>query len=258
MEVRLRRRGKCQHFLARQRSGTLPRLKACMEVRLRRRGKRRHFLTRQRSGNIPRLRAPSTSNRFDSRLLRRDHTRRMESLPRCLAKKRVVAIQGGYGRLLHGVRSGWVYRSQYSACSGESARRHTNFGVTQHCTESQSSNATGGRYPFLSARSIPGRAITLTARRPMTRGHLLGLCGRCSESSVRIRPAGICCHGLRRWRESILFSTCMSTGPINCGTTSTSNSVIPNDCCYSRSINRERHEDTPVRSLRSFNEPLGR
>ena len=33
-------------------------LRACMEVRLRRRGKRGHFLTRQRSGKLPRLRAP--------------------------------------------------------------------------------------------------------------------------------------------------------------------------------------------------------
>ena len=68
MEVRLRRRRKYRHFLTRQRSGKLPRLRApghrhsgdhmaCMEVRLRRRGKCRHFLTRQRSGTLPRLRA---------------------------------------------------------------------------------------------------------------------------------------------------------------------------------------------------------
>ena len=54
-----RRWGNCRGFLARQRSGTLPRLKApCMEARPRRWGSCRHFPARQRSGTLPRLKAP--------------------------------------------------------------------------------------------------------------------------------------------------------------------------------------------------------
>ncbi len=62
MEVRPQRWGSRRYFLARQRSGMLPRLKApCMEVRPQRWGSRRYFLARQRSGMLPRLKAPDRS-----------------------------------------------------------------------------------------------------------------------------------------------------------------------------------------------------
>ena len=58
MEARPQRWGNCRYFPTRQRSGMLPRLKACMEARPQRWGNCRYFPTRQRSGMLPRLKAP--------------------------------------------------------------------------------------------------------------------------------------------------------------------------------------------------------
>ena len=53
-------RQECRQFPTLQRSGKIPRLRACMEVRVRRCVERLHFLTPQRSGKLPRLKAPGS------------------------------------------------------------------------------------------------------------------------------------------------------------------------------------------------------
>ena len=132
------------------------------------------------------------------------------------------------------------------------------FGDMPHCTESRSSNGTGGRCRFLPAPNSFGQVILLTVHRAMSSMPLLGGYGRCNGFFVRISLAGFCCLVPSRPRVSILSFSYMSTGPTDYGTTSTLISVVPNGFYFSRSVNRMRLEYALLRSLWCFDEPVGR